>query len=437
MIGYIITEKGLSVYLDGELKLISKEHPHFEEIQEILKKGDEESLRKIINVEKCLNEIIEDSDITIKNGLIYYKDKMLDNYLTKKMVEFYKNGYDIGYLIKFLNKLMKNPSYRVVNHLYKFLEVGGIPINDKGNILTYKKIRKDWTDIYTGTIDNSVGNIVSVPRNEVDEDPEQTCSYGLHVCSYEYLPNFGISRGDRVVICEVEPNDVVAIPKDYNFTKMRVCKYKVIDELKNVDENILSSKLIYENEKNEEEFFEEENDDYEINTITKKEKYLLLRKVIKTRLMLSKMDNELLPAFKKEMKEIVPSQQNIFDADLDEYECLLFQVNDIDELKKINNNLENYIYILDIYTNSEIEMIEKIIKKYRKKIKFVLELLISKISKKKKLKSILKTMRKNKMISSKQFKMFETEEQIDEKLKAIIFDPFNDFYVGYLIKKIM
>ena len=72
-----------------------------------------------------------------------------------------------------------------------------------------------------------------MPRNEVEDNPEKTCSAGLHVCSYDYLDNYSSSECDldRVVICEVDPQDVVSIPSDYNNAKMRVCKYKVIDEI--------------------------------------------------------------------------------------------------------------------------------------------------------------------------------------------------------------
>jgi hypothetical protein len=68
-----------------------------------------------------------------------------------------------------------------------------------------------------------------VPRNCVDEDPDRTCSHGLHVCSFDYLPHFSHANG-HVVVCKVNPADVVAIPRDYNNTKMRVCRYEVVGE---------------------------------------------------------------------------------------------------------------------------------------------------------------------------------------------------------------
>jgi hypothetical protein len=64
-----------------------------------------------------------------------------------------------------------------------------------------------------------------MPRNQVNEDPNQTCSYGLHVANFDYASGFG---SGHMLEVEVHPADVVAIPVDYNQAKMRVCKYKVI-----------------------------------------------------------------------------------------------------------------------------------------------------------------------------------------------------------------
>ncbi|MDA9072830.1 hypothetical protein N9K75_03055 [bacterium] len=77
----------------------------------------------------------------------------------------------------------------------------------------------------TGTFDNNVGSIVTMNRRDCNEDPNQTCSAGLHVAAYEYAHTFG---SGELVLCEVDPRDVVAVPKDYNQKKMRTCSYKVV-----------------------------------------------------------------------------------------------------------------------------------------------------------------------------------------------------------------
>ena len=63
-----------------------------------------------------------------------------------------------------------------------------------------------------------------MPREECDSDPNVTCSAGLHVGSMEYVHDFGHS--DKVILeVLVSPRNVVAVPNDYNNTKMRTCEY--------------------------------------------------------------------------------------------------------------------------------------------------------------------------------------------------------------------
>lgn len=101
----------------------------------------------------------------------------------------------------------------------------------RGNFIAYKRVRESFRDIHSNTMDNSVGALVEVPRNQVDEDSSRTCSHGLHVANWTYAhTQFASSNPETDVMLEVEvnPADVVAIPADYNNAKMRVCKYKVL-----------------------------------------------------------------------------------------------------------------------------------------------------------------------------------------------------------------
>jgi hypothetical protein len=140
----------------------------------------------------------------------------------------YKEGFAIAPLEQFIDNLMENPSKRAVDELYGFLEKNTLPITDDGCFLAYKKVKADYKDVYSGTIDNSVGQNVSMPRNKVNDDANQTCSDGLHFCSIDYLKHFG---GERIVILKINPRDVVSIPVDYNNAKGRCCAYYVIGEV--------------------------------------------------------------------------------------------------------------------------------------------------------------------------------------------------------------
>ena len=51
------------------------------------------------------------------------------------------------------------------------------------------------------------------------------------MCSFEYLGCFGGTYDPQIVV-EIHPKDVVAVPPDYDMTKMRVASYRVLCTLK-------------------------------------------------------------------------------------------------------------------------------------------------------------------------------------------------------------
>jgi hypothetical protein len=144
------------------------------------------------------------------------------------MIEMLREGFPIEPMVHFMENLYANPSHRAVTELYSFLEKGQLPITPDGHFLAYKKVRADYKDCHSGTMDNSIGQVVEMERHEVDDNKDRTCSSGLHFCSKDYLNHFG---GERVVIVKINPRDVVSIPSDYNDTKGRACRYEVVGEV--------------------------------------------------------------------------------------------------------------------------------------------------------------------------------------------------------------
>lgn len=216
------------------------EHPKFNEAVELLalslQLGESQAREAVmsavalINTKKAIERFVS-GDVRIEGGSLYYKDLMIDSGLTRRIIETYQNGGDFEFYIPFLKNLMKNPSRKAVYRLYDFLEANDIEITKDGHFIAWKKVRDDFKDIYTGTMDNSPGTQVSVERNQVDEDDEVTCSHGLHVCSKSYLNHYGFRSKNVVVKVKVHPQDVVAIPRDYNNAKMRTCGYYVLEQV--------------------------------------------------------------------------------------------------------------------------------------------------------------------------------------------------------------
>lgn len=254
MLPHIFNGNGtISIMIDGKMKPVDTAHRNYDAIKNAIIACQWDIIPNLINIKEQVESAIQSSatagKVTIENGEVFYNNKAIHNTLTERIIDMARQGFDIGYMVKFLENLMKNPSFRAVNELYGFLESGSIPITENGTFLAYKKIRNDWTDIHSGTFDNSIGAVCEMPRNMVDEDSSRTCSAGLHVCSYDYLAHFSKDKDDRVVICEIDPADVVSIPADYNNTKMRVCKYTVIGEVEDYKESeILNNSFISTND---------------------------------------------------------------------------------------------------------------------------------------------------------------------------------------------
>lgn len=232
MVSFIQTATGLNLVINRKPVSVSSQDKHYAEIIAALKAGASEDEVAAI-LEKELTRITAAAhltdDIAIIGGELLFQGEVINNTLSDRILKMVDEGFVLTPMVNFLANLMNNPSNRVTEQLYAFLEKGKNAITEDGHFLAYKAVREDFKDIHSGTFDNSVGQKVTIARRKVDENPNVTCSYGLHVCSFDYLPHFAHADG-HVMICKVNPADVVAIPADYNNTKMRVCGYEVIGE---------------------------------------------------------------------------------------------------------------------------------------------------------------------------------------------------------------
>lgn len=230
------SDKCITMYYKGESITVKPDNDSFENLKQWVSNNDQKSI--IDFIEKMPSTAIKEyllGDVQIKNNQLLYKGSVIDNTLVTRVIDMFKNNLPIDPLVRFLNKLYQNPSNTAIVELYEFLDYGDLPITEEGDFIAYKRVRKNYNDIYTNTISNKIGNEVSMPRNQVNDDRNITCSYGLHICSQSYLDFYGAYCKDsyRSIIVKVNPRDVVCIPKDYDNTKLRCCAYEVIGELDN------------------------------------------------------------------------------------------------------------------------------------------------------------------------------------------------------------
>lgn len=243
----MITDAGNIVFIsDNTSYTIPVSHILYDQAKEALKTEDEETLLRIskqTNVPQKIVEQVKSDRVQFLNGSIVVDGEMLDTSLTRRILEMQQEGYKTDSFVAFLKNLVENPSRSSVYQLYDFLKNKGLPITTDGCFLGYKAVGLDFLDLYSKTIKNDVGSIVEVPRNKVDDNPSNECSWGLHVGTFEYAKGYGANRGILLLV-KVNPRDCVSVPS-HDVHKLRVCRYEVV-KVYEADE-ILSRPLYDEN----------------------------------------------------------------------------------------------------------------------------------------------------------------------------------------------
>jgi hypothetical protein len=232
---YILTEESLTVVIDGKAHTMNNNHPAWMQAKKALAEEEWEKLGELFNVAKAVEDYLdEEANIEVKDSTVYFQGEALHNVVVDKILKFMSEGAPFKPLVKFLGKLMDNPSRRAVNELYTFLEHKNMPITPEGNFLAYKGVNSEFKDFYTGKFSNKVGDVLEMTRNRVCDDATVGCSDGFHAGSYEYAKGYA-SNGGNLMVVEIDPANVVSVPTDCECQKLRTAKYKVVGHYETID----------------------------------------------------------------------------------------------------------------------------------------------------------------------------------------------------------
>lgn len=231
----------ITVIHNGEMFSANDQHPRFNEIVELIIRGDETAL-DLFSPEKFIAEAFEriSERVTVANGTVYFDSEPVNNTLTEQIVRFMEEGHDFKPLVFFFEKLATNPNQESVEHLYRWLVQHKFTITATGDFVGYKGVyaqNGEYRSVnsgkaivngktFNGQIPNNIGDIVEMPRKEVEFDPGVGCSTGLHAGTWEYASAF--ARG-AVLEVHINPRDVVSVPTDCSDQKLRTCRYVVVN----------------------------------------------------------------------------------------------------------------------------------------------------------------------------------------------------------------
>lgn len=246
MYPFIIKSNSLSIFPAGQAPiLIDSEHVNYQAVVDALRSRDFDLALELASVKTYFNAV-SGGDVSVDERGVFYKGNELTSYLANRLHQFFKDGLPVEHYCKFLSNLMGNPSMVSRNELFLFLEAADLPVTEDGCFLAYKAVRPDFRDIHSGSFDNSPGTIHSMPRADVNDDRNVTCSYGFHASAYEYAKGFMVDGGKMVAV-KINPADVVSVPSDYNNQKLRTCAYTVMFEIPEAAD-IFKGRAYYEEE---------------------------------------------------------------------------------------------------------------------------------------------------------------------------------------------
>jgi ribosome modulation factor len=240
---FIITDYNVTVVVKNQPLDCNRDHPNYQAVIEAIKEEDWDIVPGLISNKALIKQYVEDNvddfgdvNVDVENEIVTYKGEEIHGSVVEKLFEFARQRIDFKPLAHFINNLYQNPSATAVKELYGFLSKSALPITPDGYFLAYKRVNQNYTSVHDGKFKNEIGTWVEMPRNQVNDNRDETCSHGLHFCSFSYLGSFS---GKRTVILKINPRDVVSIPSDYNDSKGRACGYWIWGEVGNDCRDVL------------------------------------------------------------------------------------------------------------------------------------------------------------------------------------------------------
>lgn len=251
----IYSSTGLDVILrDGEIRSITSEHPNFIKLRTALLEDaqalSDQDVREILDFAFEIGEKLENLSERVKfdGSNVFFDGDVVHNTLSDHIVRMaQEKNPRLGAMVKFLENLAQNPSEASRNSLFDWIEnlrnLGEeLTITKDGMLLAYKGVMIDSEGVsrsissgpgiidgvpYKGHLPNREGSVIEIARSYVDANAAVGCSRGLHAGTWGYA--HGFARG-RTLEVEINPRDVVSVPADCAWQKLRVSRYVVIRE---------------------------------------------------------------------------------------------------------------------------------------------------------------------------------------------------------------
>lgn len=247
----------------GESYTASQDQPKFKAIVgALLTDAPLADIEGLFDLTKPLSEAFArlSDRVTIEHGNVYFDGDVQEGPVVNTIVRFFNEGNDsFKPLVNFLDLIGQNPNEHSRKNLSDWLANESFSLDDDGFIIAYKGVYQHGVDEATGLTTyapsrvgpnvfvndvaipangkavQKVGDVVSMPRSAVEFDPKVACSKGLHIGTWGYASTFC----SHTLLVRINPRDVVSVPTDCGGQKMRTCRYEIIGENVNAENDSL------------------------------------------------------------------------------------------------------------------------------------------------------------------------------------------------------
>ena len=236
--------ESLVIHAPGLTAVVPGSHTRFAELLSYLRDHDDHDLRHVRELLDAGGTLAAElrrlsERVTYDGTSLLFDGDLIDTSLSRHIVRMIRAG-DHRYQgwVRFMENLAANPSKKSRRHLYTWLAGRDFSITPDGCLLAYKGVQADEHNssvhpgratvngtVHHGHIPNPVGATVEMPRSGVNADRDAGCSTGLHAGTHGYASTFG----QRMLLVSINPRDVVSVPRDCEFQKLRCCRYTVLD----------------------------------------------------------------------------------------------------------------------------------------------------------------------------------------------------------------
>ena len=140
---FIFVDGNLTVIVKNKAHQVLPDHTNYKIIMDALPSATEDELLNLLDVDKAV-ELYSNGDVKVEGNKVLYQGQEVHGSISKRIIEFMKNGLPFEPLVKFLENVMQNPSMQSQRELYDFLQHENLPITEDGHFLAYKAVRSDF-----------------------------------------------------------------------------------------------------------------------------------------------------------------------------------------------------------------------------------------------------------------------------------------------------